>query len=260
MSSNPSHRIQNPLRNKPSRLNMTQNSAIHYADQFYGTCRSTARKLVIAVPECRGDPLTGPDGQFIKDRDGDPVDGLVFTNRVASGHPTLQAVRTNGKEVIIFNDLNDDQENKILDALRFTGRDFFYNDGYPNPLNRIRQVIEFAASIGAGDVYNSSLDFVNGKMTYRDGRPLQLQGGRLGNGEQLITARAQRNGEPVAFAVLEKAGTWHGGPTAQAEDYVAGTIAIKNQDGSVHLVHPDMFVKTYQVIEPPKSQQSLDPP
>lgn len=222
-------------------------------DQQGGVCHSTARKLVLVVPKCHGDPLVTPEGQPIKDWEGKPIEGegLVFLNQVASGNPTLQAVHSDGNGVLIFNDLTEEQETQILDALRFKMTDFLYNDGYPNPLKQIKKALDVAATIGAVDVYDSTTGFVNKKMTTREGTPPTLEGGELGNGEQITTLAAQRNGSPVKFVILEKEGVFTGGPTAEPEHYVAGTAAILDQgdDGTatIRLVRPDVFAKTYQV-------------
>lgn len=108
-------------------------------DERGGACSSTAKKLVIVVPECCGTKLETEQGDPVTNWEGKPIEGEGFTffNQVASGEKTLQAVRTNGIEVIIFNNLSAEQEEKIKESLEFDSYELYRNDGNPDPVAKI---------------------------------------------------------------------------------------------------------------------------
>lgn len=237
-----------------------------------GMCVSAGKKLIIVVPKVDNSPKIADDnGNPILDWQGNAIEGQGFTfrNGVASGNGALQAVRTDGKEVIIINNPTQEQEKSIMDKLAFQGTEFYYSDGYPNAIAKIKLALEHAVSIGCTDIYNSNIDFVQSKMTTRDGASIDLSSidGRasepnqavksrfstLGNGQQLTVLQTKRDEtKEFAFIQLKENGFLSGGPTAQGEAFNAGTFAIldnsKPESPKAWLVEEQVFKDTYKVV------------
>jgi hypothetical protein len=184
-------------------------------------------------------PICDKDGNPVLDWEGKPVagDGFSFMNCVASGNPALQAVRTDGKEVIIFNNLTDDQEKRVTEF--FKGIETRAIDS----VSRIQEAISKSVEIGAGDVYNSTVAFVNSKMVSRDNEPISLPE----SNNAMTVLSTQRNGEPVSFVRLDISGTFKGGPTLNGEKFVKGCAAISDGSNGFRLVEPSVFNATYVI-------------
>lgn len=231
----------------------------------YGLCKSAGKKLVIVVPKKKSKEIADDNGDPILDWEGKAIEGEGFTfrNSIASGNGALQAVRTNGNEVIIINNPKEDQEKQILEKLKFTGIEFYYADGNPDPIKKIQQALEFAVSIGCNDIYNSTTKFISEKMTTRDEGKIDLsevEGKQLAGSKELTVLQAKRDEtKQFSFIQLNEDGFLAGGPTAKGEEFKKGTIAIldnsKAEAPKVWLIEEQVFKDTYKVIQPKVSME-----
>lgn len=127
---------------------------------------SSAQKFILPVPDLKGngEPLVYPAGhekagQSITDWQGKKIgdDGIVFFNHADK---SVQAVPSDGKGVIIMNQVTEDQA-RLLNAK-------IESMGGPEKLSRsqIKEVLEYAQKdLSLGDMYNSDVNFIKSKMS-----------------------------------------------------------------------------------------------
>jgi hypothetical protein len=233
-----------------------------------GQCASAGKKIIIVVPKKTSKEIADAEGNPVLDWEGKAItgQGFTFTNGVASGNGALQAVRTNGQEVIIINNPTQEQEAAIMEKLSFSGTDFYYNDGTPDPIAKIKKALEYAVSIGCTDIYNSDIKFVQAKMTTREGAPIDLSavdGQYLANGSQLNVLQTKRDeSKQFSFVQLKEDGFYSGGPTAKGEGFKKGTFAILDnanpEKPKAWLVEEKVFADTYKVVQPKVSNVVTD--
>lgn len=202
---------------------------------------SGAQKFIIPVPAFgpAGEPLVYPPGQAkagtpILDYQGKPVGdkGLVFFN---AKDQSWQAVAGDGQGVIIVNEVNQEQADKLLQKLQS-----FQPDPNRLTLAQLKQALAFARDeLKLGDMYNSTRSFVRDKMTPVGEAP------RAGGQELEAFGLKKRDDRDVCQAVYIPGKFVFEGPAATPQIFENGGVIVA-QGGELRGVQPDAFARTYR--------------
>ena len=198
---------------------------------------SSANKFVLTIPKTQGEPLVDPNtGKAITDWEGKPVgeSGVVFYNAKDNA---IQAAPTDGNAVIIINEVNEEQANKLQEKVLSLAKD-------PTNLTlaNIKEILEYAQSeLGLKDMYNSDNGFISKKMS--------SVGSQMRDANGNLWGRLKRDDRDVCQAVLIK------GPlTFEKQSGEQGVVSqeckdeavLVKQGDDVRLVQLDVFLRTYK--------------
>lgn len=198
---------------------------------------SSANKFVLTIPKTQGEPLVDPNtGKAITDWEGKPVgeSGIVFYNAKDNA---IQAAPTDGNAVIIINEVNEEQANKLQEKVLSLAKD-------PTNLTlaNIKEILEYAQSeLGLKDMYNSDNGFISKKMS--------SVGSQMRDSNGNLWGRLKRDDRDVCQAVLIK------GPlTFKKQSGEQGVVSqeckdeavLVKQGDDVRLVQLDVFLRTYK--------------
>lgn len=203
---------------------------------------SNAQKFIVPVPRLSngGEPLVYPQGsekagQAILDYTGNPIGdrGLVFFN---GKDKSWQAVLGNGKGVIIINEVTQDQAKKLDQTIRGLK---------PSPndltLNDLKQAIAFAQQLGLVDMYNSTREFIQQKMT-----PVFADDPTFNRQEIEAYGFKKRDDRDVNQAIYIPGTFVFEGPAASPQKFKNGGVIVV-QGGKMRGVQPDIFMRTYKL-------------
>ena len=198
---------------------------------------SSAQKFVIPIGKLPsgGEELKYPGGDVragdpICDYKGEPIGerGVVFFNYKDMA---FQAVPGDGTGVIILNEVTKQQaqalEAKISSLATTPSR---------MTLEQIKEVLGFARDeLGLKDAYNSSVDFINSKMT-----PVSSdrKSGKSPYGHM------KRDDRDICYAVFVPGQFAFDGPSLTPQIFESGGVIVKQGD-SLRGVQPEIFDRTY---------------
>ena len=193
---------------------------------------SAAQKFILPITQLAdAEPLVYPAGdknagQPITDWEGKPIGdtGLVFFNGKDNAY---QAVKGNGSGVVIINEVSEAQAQKLKEKVSEYA-------SCPENLTckQIKEILQYAQSIGLVDMYNSDRSFVQNKMT------------PVGNAGANCYGLHKRDDRDICLAVkLEGAGQFIG-PSATPQKFEKGAVIVKQGD-DFRLVQDDIFERTY---------------
>lgn len=128
---------------------------------------SNAQKFVLNIPEISEED-GAEDISFIKDWQGNPIgnNGILFENGIDN---TTQAVPTDGKSVIIFNQVTKEQAEWLHEKFSSINKNFVVE---------AKKILKEAYAIGIIDRYNSDIDFIEKNMTKVNGTHLHKRDSR----------------------------------------------------------------------------------
>lgn len=198
---------------------------------------SSANKFVLTIPKTQGEPLIDPKtNKPITDWQGNPIgeSGVVFYN--AKDNAT-QAVPTDGTGVIIINEVNEEQSEKLKEKILSLA---------PDPtkltLNQIKEILEYAQNeLGLKDMYNSDNGFISKKMS--------SVGIETRDENKNLWGRLKRDDRDICQAVLV-----HGPITFEKESEGQGVVkqeakgdaVLVKQGDDIRLIQLDVFLRTYK--------------
>ena len=201
---------------------------------------SSTIKLVIPIPDLGdlGEELVFPSwhknvGQAIKDWQGNVIKGkgVVFKN---FKDDCIQAAKGDGNEVIIVNEIIEEDYYKL---------NSFINERWgtvnKERLNfkQIKDILEYIQNtLGIGDVYNSTKEFIRSNM-------LSIDGNTVNNIVEFGLYR--RDAREICRAVRLIGHGKFKGPAATMQIYNNGAILVQHGN-DVRLVQEDIFLKTYR--------------
>lgn len=212
---------------------------------------SSAQKFIIPVPTFHnsggGEELVYPQGakdgegrnlagQAIKDWQGNPIakpgeKGVVFYN---AKDRSYQAVKADGNEVIILNQVSEEQAKKLQDKLG--------EDPSKLSLGKFKEALTWAhEELGLGDQYNSDRGFIASKMN-----PME-------HSQTCIAHYGlhRRDDRDVCRAVYVEGSGAFQGPAATAQKFDHGAVLLRQPDSKAEdgfayrLIQPDAFQQTY---------------
>ena len=198
---------------------------------------SSANKFVLTIPKTQGEPLVNPNtGKAITDWEGKPVgeSGIVFYNAKDNA---IQAAPTDGNAVIIINEVNEEQSNKLKEKVSSIA-----SDPSKLTLQNIKEVLEYAQNeLGLKDMYNSDNEFISKKMS--------SVGSQMRDANGNLWGRLKRDDRDVCKAVLIK-----GSLTFKKQSGEQGVVSqeckdeavLVKQGDDVRLVQLDVFLRTYK--------------
>jgi len=205
---------------------------------------SDAQKFIIPVPAFNGDgePLVYPKentkaGQTILDYEGNPIGkkGIVFFN---FKDQSLQAAASDGKSVIIINEVTQEQAAQLENMIHKL---------HPDPsqltLKELKQALSFAhENLGLGDMYNSTKSFVREKMT-----PV-LPNEKTDKSKDEFFGLKKRDDRDVNQAIFIEGAFVFEGPAASPQKFENGGVIVE-QGGKMRGVQPDIFMRTYKLAD-----------
>ena len=205
---------------------------------------SDAQKFIIPVPAFNGDgePLVYPKGnpkagQPILDYEGKPIGkkGIVFFN---FKDQSLQAAASDGKSVIIMNEVTQEQAAQLENMIHKL---------HPDPnrltLKELKQTLSFAhENLGLSDMYNSTKSFVREKMT-----PV-LPNEKTDKSKDEFFGLKKRDDRDVNQAIFIEGAFVFEGPAASPQKFENGGVIVE-QGGKMRGVQPDIFMRTYKLAD-----------
>ncbi|MCB0353117.1 MAG: hypothetical protein KDD64_06310 [Bdellovibrionales bacterium] len=201
---------------------------------------SSAQKYVIpvrALPD-GGESLVYPEGdpkagQAILDWEGKPIGerGVVFFNEKDR---CWQAVKGDGSAVIMINQVSNEQAKLLNDRFGIISQ----GDRHPT-LSDLKELLTFASDeLGLHDIYNSSNDYVEKKLT-------PLRGiDSPGESSNPLGLMKRKDGEVCQALFLPGKISFKGTASAGSQLFDNGAVIVKVGD-SIHGVQPDIFLETY---------------
>ena len=212
--------------------------------KFSGTrCTSKSAKLVIPVGKLTeplvfpDDPRTAPDmvGKALQDYGPKPKrgsEGLVFWNY--KGQCWQGVVSEVG--IILFNEATEKQVEQVIAKI-----DELTDNGDPTTLtaDQIRQVLEFANSIGLGDQYDSYRTYVAEALGRAGQTPTTSDGTEIADYGWYV-----RTGKDVWEATYLTGNCEFAGPSGSPEKFDDGGVVIRKGD-DMRSVQSDVFERTY---------------
>jgi ADP-ribose pyrophosphatase YjhB (NUDIX family) len=187
------------------------------------------------------------DGRPILDRKRQPKEKGIMLPLSIDGNPN--GVKGDGSEVIIFNDLQLGQANKLL---RFID-ERFGSDVDPNTLTRdqINQIIDYAQKLGLKDIYPWDKKSVRDMML-----PSPKEKYRILSDGSVFGACTRAPTKHYAVYIPGEVRLVGGSVTREPQQTAPGEkgavlVKFRRPDGDwdIHLVQPSAFAKGYKILE-----------
>lgn len=220
---------------------ITQNDILNL-NEGVNVC-SCACKFVITIGKFNGEPLINPKTkEAITDWEGKKVgeSGIVFFNATDS---TYQAVPSDGKSVIILNEVTLEQAKQLNDYLKEhsinPSRFPIKKIADKSSLSRVKEFLKFANKLGIKDMYNSSTDFIESKMSPIGEETRDKNGNLCG-----YVKRDDRDLCQALFVEGEMT-IVTGEGTTKREHYIKDGGIILRQGDDVRVIQSDVFLRTY---------------
>jgi hypothetical protein len=203
---------------------------------------SDTQKFVVPVPALKdgGEPLIYPggsetEGDPILDRRGDPIGekGIVFWN---AADQAWQAASGDGTAVIIINQVNEENARELHRRLLDLG------GPTRTTLESLKELLEFAVSLGLGDMYNSDREYVDAYLSPVMKNKLQVKS------DDVTMGFVKRDDRDTAWAVYVDEPFEFVGSKGLSQLMPHGG-AIVRFGTDIHGVQPDVFRATYRLAE-----------
>ena len=192
-----------------------------------------AQKFILLIPQLSDieqiiHPLGKSSNQIITANNGCHIGekDVAFYN---SKDNSYQAVKVDGTGAVIINEVSETHASLLESKV-----DEYFKT--PECLTRmqIKNILEFACSIGLVDMYNSDRSFIQKQMTPVGSHSFKNYGLYKSNSHNICLAiRLVGNGEFI-------------GPAATPQKFKDGAVIVK-QGENFRLVQSDIFERTYQL-------------